>query len=667
MLSRLVLGCLALNVRYFRISKGSRWLPFFCAADRMFGMAETDIANDIANDQANDQVNDQALADIEEMLYHSGIEDDFFIGDYCLSFRTLSSAKERELWACYRNIRTIDQVYFVIDLLTEALHRVNGRRVDPSTRDYLAKEFFYRMPRSTLLGLYRRIRLLGNRIDAAQDAIDEYTQTQSSKSLWNIFKITGTLPSADFDFRQSNIIQHLWCITNHYIDENDREEASWKRATFVADQICAFLDPKAFQRIEARRGAAAEQKHRDKEVNLLMDIFEMMIPADRKEFIGNLMGQDLSELTMFSSRLPQRATEDDDAYRQRLYEVLEQVLEEIETQETHHTKVLREKEESMVVGFFREIRARAALRNYRILCDILADDFETADLRRIQSELTIAAKTRGVGWNLLPLDDISTYDPVMKCQEEYKFAAFVRLERRMELWRAILTEDLVELVKEFEPDIDPYLLRKANSTVDIGPRPPDEPSPPRGSTGEPPPPGDPGPAMPPGAPGQPAMPQPGGGLEQYQPSRIPRPASQQPNVASIVNEMADTYRRHNPGISDVADKIEIGEHIVETIGDWQGLAAQDAGANQEPPASLDEATTRAKQQSKDNKEYDLESNEGRENRREVTLGRRGEALDILKRAKSQAGITPEMERKAFLESLRQIAREDDDGNDAPQG
>ena len=131
----------------------------------------------------------------------------------------------------------------------------------------------------------------------------------------------------------------------------------------------------------------------------------------------------------------------------------------------------------------------------------------------------------------------------------------------MELWRAILTEDLVELVKEFEPDIDPYLLRKANSTVDIGPRPPDEPSPPRGSTGEPPPPGDPGPAMPPGAPGQPAMPQPGGGLEQYQPSRIPRPASQQPNVASIGNEMADTDRRHNPGSPDVADKTELGEHI----------------------------------------------------------------------------------------------------------
>lgn len=612
--------------------------------------------------------NTQTLVDIEEMLYHSGIEDDFFIGDYCLSFRTLSSAKERELWACYRNIRTIDQVYFVIDLLTEALYRVNGHRVNPSMKDYLAKEFFYRMPRSTLLGLYRRIRLLGNRIDAAQDAIDEYTQTQSSKSLWNIFKITGTLPSADFDFRQSNIIQHLWCITNYYRDENDREEASWKRATFVADQICAFLDPKAFQRIESSRAAATEQKHKDKEVNLMMDILEMMIPKDRKVFIGNLIGQDLSELTMFSSRLPQRATEDDDAYRQRLYEVLEQAIVEIETQETHHTKVLREKEELMVTGFFREHRAKMALRNYRILCDILGGDFETADPRRIQSELTIAAKTRGDGWNLLPLDDISTYDSVMKCHEEYKFAAFVRPERRMELWRAILSEDLVELVKEFEPNIDPYLLRKANSAVDIGPRPPDEPPPSHGSTDEPLPPGGPNPPAPPppGAPGQSAMPQPGGGLEQYQPSRIPQPASQRPNVANIVNEMADTYRRHNPGISDVADKIEIGEHIVETIGDWQGLAAQDVAANQEPPASLDEATTQAKQQSKDNKEYDLESDDGRENRREVTLSRRDEALDILKRAKSKAGITPKTERKAFLESLRQIAREDD-GNDAPQG
>lgn len=137
-------------------------------------------------------------------------------------------------------------------------------------------------------------------------------------------------------------------------------------------------------------------------------------------------------------------------------------------------------------------------------------------------------------------------------------------------------------------------------------------------------------------------------------------------MANIVNNMAESYRRTNPGVSDVADKIEIGEHIVETIGDWQSLAAQDAGVSQEPTVSVDEATTRAKQQSKDNREYGLESDEGMEDRREATLGRRAEALDILKRAKNKAGVTLAMERKAFLESLRQIAHEDDDSNDAPQ-
>lgn len=623
-----------------------------------------------------DTVNEQAVIDIEDMLYHSGIEDDFFIGDYCLSFRTLSAAKDRELWACYRNIRTVDQVYFVIDLLTEALHRVNGRRVDPSVKEYLAKEFFYRMPRSTLLGLYRRLRSLSSRIDAAQDAIEAYVQTQSSQSLWNIFKITGTLPSADFDFQQSNIIQHLWCVMNHYKDENAREEASWKRATFIADQICAFLDPKAYQRLESGRGAAANQKHRDKEVNLMMDIMEMMTPNDRKDFIGNLIGQDLSELTMFSSRLPQRATEDDDEYRQRLYEVLEQALEEIEAQETHHTQVIREKEEEMVINFLREHRARMAIRNYHILRDTLGDDFETADLRRIQIEQEIVTRERGHGWNLLPLEDTSTYDPVMRGDGEYKFTLFVPVERRAELLKSILTEDLAELVKVFEPNIDPYLLRKANSTVDIGPRPPDEPlPPPRSSAGDqppddPPPPG-PGPAepptpLPPGAPGQSAPPL-GGGLEQYQPSRVPRPVTQRPDVASTINDMAESYRRTNPGVSEVTDQIEIGEHIVETIGDWQGLAAEDAAASQKPPVSVDEATIRAKQQSKDNMEYGLESDEGREDRREVTLGRRTEALDILRLAKNKAGITPAMERKAFLESLRQITREGNEGNDLPQG
>ena len=99
----------------------------------------------------------------------------------------------------------------------------------------------------------------------------------------------------------------------------------------------------------------------------------------------------------------------------------------------------------------------------------------------------------------------------------------------------------------------------------------------------------------------------------------------------------------------------------------EGLAAEDAVASQKPPASVDEATIRAKQQSKDNREYGLESDEGMEDRREVALGRRTEALDILRLAKNKAGITPAMEQKAFLESLRQIAREGDEGNDSPQG
>ena len=113
------------------------------------------------------EITKSMLEDVEAFLHHGYVEEDVFIGDCCLSFKTLSSAAEREIWMRYKNILTGHQVYFVIDLLSASIHRVNGRRLESPQA---AREFFLGLPARFLLGLYRLFRnKLMKRVQLAQD------------------------------------------------------------------------------------------------------------------------------------------------------------------------------------------------------------------------------------------------------------------------------------------------------------------------------------------------------------------------------------------------------------------------------------------------------------------------------------------------------------------
>jgi hypothetical protein len=581
-------------------------------------------------------VTKDSLTDVEDLLYHGCLEEDVFLAGHALSMRTLSTAEERELWICYKNVAPEDQVHFVLDLLSLSLHRVNGRRLGNRPA---AREFLWRLPRTLILRMYRlyRGRLTG-RVRRAQESVDEYTESSASRSLWGAFKVTGALPSPDFDFRNSNVVQHLWLVVNHYRDEADAQKSAWRRAEFVADQICMFLDPKGFRQMRARReshDARARQKEYDAEVDVLVDILEMMLPEDRLAFADGVRSTDPQDLTVFLDRLPRRSLESTDEYKGRVCEALARACDALDREDTTHARVIQEKSEAMVVGFLREQRARLALRNLRLLLEVMgAGRLETATRRQVLDEVDFAVAERGQGYALRSADDAANYGPVMRCEGVYKHVAFVPPARRGELLAAVLAEDVVALALVIDPAVDAYLLRKANSDADVGPR------------GGPPPPTTAPPTAPPTAPAARSV--------FGEPAGRPEPASQRPDLADLVHQMAEEYRQRNPGVEGVARRIEVGDHVVETLGDWE-----DAGRRKvmgEPPASVDEASEAARRRSADSREYGLEEAEQGADRRDSALGRRNDALEELNRAKRRAGVTPEMEREAFMGDLWRIAQ-----------
>jgi len=580
-------------------------------------------------------VTKDSLTDVEDLLYHGCLEEDVFLAGHVLSMRTLSTAEERELWICYRNVAPEDQVHFVLDLLSLSLHRVNGRRLGNRPA---AREFLWRLPRTLLLRMYRlyRGRLTG-RVRRAQESVDEYTESSASRSLWGAFKVTGTLPSPDFDFRNSNVVQHLWLVVNHYRDETDSQKSAWRMAEFVADQICMFLDPKGFRQMRARResrDARARQKEYDAEVDVLVDILEMMLPEDRLAFAEGVRSTDPQDLTVFLDRLPRRSLESTDEYKERVCEALARACDALDREDTLHARVIQDKSEAMVVGFLREQRARLALRNLRLLLEVMgAERLESATRRQVLDEVDLAVVERGQGYALRSADDRANYGPVMRCEGAYKHVAFVPTARREELLSAVLAEDIVALASAIDPAVDAYLLRKANSDADAGPRdgPPPSPSP--------------SPAPPPA---------PASGSVFGEPARRPEPASQRPDLADLVHQMGEEYRQRNPGVDGVARKIEVGDHVVETLGDWEDVGKRKI--MDEPPAGVDEASESARRRSADNREYGLEGAEQGADRRDSALGRRNDALEELNRAKRRAGVTPEMEREAFMGDLWRIAQ-----------
>lgn len=588
------------------------------------------------------EASSDALMDVEHLLHHGYVEEEFLVGGYCLSFRTLSTAEEKELWACYKNIVLEDQVHFVLDLLAVSLHRVNGRRVAGLVG---VRELFWGLPRSLLLGLYRFYRLrLTTRLAKAESAVAEYSESYGSKSLWGAFRATGTIPSPDFDFRNSNVVQHLWFVVNHFKDEAEAQKSEWDRARFVADQICMFLDPKSFRAVAARRDSestASHQKDHDAEADVLADILEMMPPADRRGFVDGVMEADPQEMGIFLDKMPIGNLESMEEYKGRVCNALTRACEAIEAEESMHTRIMQEKTEEMILGFMREQRAKLALRNLRILLEIMGmAELETADAARIRAEVDMAIAERGSGYTLRRVDDMENYGQIMRCEGLYKHCAFASPERRKELLSQVIGEDLVAQVRVIQPDTDAYLLRKANSDDDIGPR----------TDSDGPPPQDLGPdTTPPGVP--PPPPGPVDIMGERQPADS---ASGKPELADLIHEMAEQYRDRNPGVEDVANKIEIEEHIVETLGHWEKTAERKVAEE----ASEENTEQAAREQAKEAREHGLEDNDAVKDRQYSALGRRNDAVDALRQAKRRAGVTPGMDKEAFLENIRRIARGD---------
>jgi len=605
-----------------------------------------------------------SLRDVEDLLYNGYLEEDFFLAGHCITFRTLSTAEEREMWLRYRNVRSEDHVHFALDLLATALHRVNGRRVgDPSA----AWEFLWRLPKGLLGAMYTFFRArTSDRLASAQEAVREYSESAGSRSLWAAFKVTGTLPSPDFDFRRSNIVQHLWFVVNQYRDEADEAKAEWSRAQFVADQICMFTDPKAFRQMAARRDArkGAGREH-DAEEDILAGIMEMMLPDDRRAFLAGVVDTEPEELTMFLDRIPRQHLESHEEYKERVCAALERVCDAMDAEDDLHTQVMAERAEGMVLDFIRRRRGGLALRNLSVLLELMGPErLEAATPAEIAAEVDIAVAERGSGYELRLPSDEANYSRIMACDGEYKHAAFVPPARRRELLAAALAEPLADHARLVDPGADPYLVRKANGEAD-GPRGPDEPRPPEGDGGGGPPPGRPptGPAGE-GRGDAPLGADPEARLREPPPPEPPAADGDRPSLADLVNQMAEQYRSRHPGVDDVAKRVETVEHTVESLGDWEDTAQRKVSEEPPPPPETAEEEAAA-EKARAAEARETEEDDAASSRRESALSRRNEAVEALRRAKRKAGVTPEMEREAFMDEIRRIARGDPDDPPEP--
>jgi len=482
-------------------------------------------------------------------------------------------------------------------------------------------------------------------VSNAQTVVEEYSSSPTSRSLWGAFKATGTLPSPDFDFKNSNVVQHLWFVVNAYRDEGDIQKAAWDRSQYVADQICMFLDPKGFQSMRSRRDAKkvtsdSKQREYDAEVNILTDILEMMPAVGRRNFVDGVRESDSTDIaSLLHDKISRKGLEDDAEYKDRVCAALAAAIDAVEAEESVHTGIMQERTERMALDFMRELRAKLALRNLRILLEIMGPEkLETADHAAIRAEVDVAIAERGTGYTIRYPDERVHYESILKCDGVYKHCAFLTPERRVELLEYCVGEELIGQVKPLAT-VDSYLLLKANTDGDIDPRDGDAPPP-----SSPPPPNEPATSP---------------HRMQYSPPSSP-PASDQPELAEMIHRLAEEYRGSNPGVDDAAKGMEVGQHVVETMGHWEDTAARKAKS--EPTSEIpdmDSASASARARSKDNREHGLEDDDDRTDRLESALGSRNDAIEALNKAKRKAGVTPEMEREAFLESIRRVARGDD--------
>lgn len=275
------------------------------------------------------------FVDIRSLIFDGFLKTTITLSDKVIVLRTLTPAEEDSIIEKYQHLPKQYNLMAATDTVKTAVYSINSCKITNETRE-LVRDW----PKQLIIRLFELYTELVKRIRIAVKLIDDFVQTDESRQKWSVLKATKTTFNSksifNTDLKTVSQIQQFWIFLNEQEDNRIQQEIDWKKAEYMTESICTFINPKAMQQITYKKQL---EKEEEEKLELIKDV--------KQQNDGQVIDNSADKLF---DALKRKDGESRAKFEERVSKAINSALKEDE-----HDKFVREKQE---YEFGRELRIK---------------------------------------------------------------------------------------------------------------------------------------------------------------------------------------------------------------------------------------------------------------------------------------------------------------------
>jgi hypothetical protein len=277
------------------------------------------------------RVTKQDLDLISDLIFDSFITDDLEFQNVHFVFRSLTTEERLDIARRYKYATAKENIDLMINILSFSISYIEGQEIE----NKLLSERLLRLNSKIIFKFYDFYQKLEDKISNAAKFVDYFVETKESRNNWAIFK-TCYRSEDPFFVRKLNQYRYYWMLMNVFRDSLENEKRTWRKVEYATNSICAFVNPKAYNKTRHDMGVADQlENQEDIEKQEFVEQIEQ-----GKEGVETQVTNDITqEIFTTMNKLPNETPEE---HAVRMNTVMERFLAGQITDE--HDRLVREDE-----------------------------------------------------------------------------------------------------------------------------------------------------------------------------------------------------------------------------------------------------------------------------------------------------------------------------------
>lgn len=180
---------------------------------------------------------------LSELVFDNYCIHEFELLGFNFVLRSLRSDEREKIFRKYRNFSNKLNVSLILEILSYSLMYIDGLDFEKEKH----KHFLNFISLKIILKIFEEYQKNEEKIEKSSKFIDYFVETRDSRNSWMIFKTCSRITDP-FSIKKLNQYQYYWILMNTFRDSFEEEKREWSRVEYMTNTICAFTNPKAFQK-----------------------------------------------------------------------------------------------------------------------------------------------------------------------------------------------------------------------------------------------------------------------------------------------------------------------------------------------------------------------------------------------------------------------------------